>query len=596
MSEQLYRSYDNFNFGAIQGNNGASEDGWKENITGGTPINSDNLNAMLQMLIYIRNVIGKTGDFADTINSTTITKPATGYDKDANGTTIEEHSLATYLKDAFDAIIGDTNQATDTESTITRTLAGLKKYLESLDVTINSDDHNWIRSITQTDGKITAEYSQPDASDITYTKDSLGTNLESSKTVDDALDKLDQVIGELLALIEEEINDRQNAINALDFSCTDIDSSKTVSAIIQNDGKITNFTTQDISIEHSQVSDFEASVKAITVPNAEKADEATKATQDSSGNNIVNTYATKQEVSTLSTKVDNIQLLDDKVTLSAPYTFTKDFGYYTLGNDSYKEFGEKGQTLRSFLEGAFSQVDNNVLTDAPTYSVSISGNTSAEIGTKITPEATVIATPGSYKYGTSTQKQTGITYSNSTLSPTSFDELIYDSTSKTLNVSATATRYAATNSPINNLAQQIDIPTEIASKKTVTATASKTFTGYREGCFYGSVSNISNASAISSTIIRNLDNKLGTNYTSGTYNHTVAVGDTAIIVACPVGKPGVTKIYNSTVNAEMTSSFTKISVNVSGANNYSPTSYNVWYYIPTSGAYTQTAALQITLG
>lgn len=95
-----YRSYNNFNSGAILDSNGSPAEGWKENAAGGTPISSDNLNAMLQMLIDIRNVIGKTDDFAININgSTPISQP---------DTTIAEgsKSVATYIKEVADAVIG----------------------------------------------------------------------------------------------------------------------------------------------------------------------------------------------------------------------------------------------------------------------------------------------------------------------------------------------------------------------------------------------------------------------------------------------------------------------------------------------------------
>lgn len=131
MANSTNNNYNNFSCGSIKTDQGnSSEAGWIDYLgndtVGNTPIDAENLNAMLNMLIYIRNVIGKTDDFADTINSTPITKPATGYDKDADGTTIEEHSLATYLKDAFNAIIG-----TDKDTAKLDTIKGAKKYTDA---------------------------------------------------------------------------------------------------------------------------------------------------------------------------------------------------------------------------------------------------------------------------------------------------------------------------------------------------------------------------------------------------------------------------------------------------------------------------------
>ena len=123
MSEEVtYRSYNDFSKQAIYNNSGdltSHTDGWKDDYLGqdatSTPINADNLNAMLQMLIYIRNVIGKTDDFETKINSSikNASKP------DPSGT----YSLATYLKDMVNAILG-----TDDDTAEFDTIKGAKKY------------------------------------------------------------------------------------------------------------------------------------------------------------------------------------------------------------------------------------------------------------------------------------------------------------------------------------------------------------------------------------------------------------------------------------------------------------------------------------
>lgn len=237
MSEQLEnRSYNNFSEKSIYNNlrkPTGHDYGWVDEYfsdDNSTPINADNLNAMLNMLIYIRNVIGKTDDFELTINDQEL---SASLDSESNNNTI-----AKYIKSVADAIIGSENDLSNTS--ITRTLAGLKNYLEGLDVSNennteeinNSADNKWVNKITQIDGKINVEYSQPDAQYIKYTKDSEGTNLDSDKTVDDALDKLDTTIGNLdtikfdseteistidnlIAIIQKVINDRIERDNEL---------------------------------------------------------------------------------------------------------------------------------------------------------------------------------------------------------------------------------------------------------------------------------------------------------------------------------------------------------------------------------------------
>lgn len=66
-----HRSYDNFDLGAIYTNDDKpSSKGWQDDNTGKTPINASNLNAMLSMLIAIRDFIGKKADFNVTDNKT----------------------------------------------------------------------------------------------------------------------------------------------------------------------------------------------------------------------------------------------------------------------------------------------------------------------------------------------------------------------------------------------------------------------------------------------------------------------------------------------------------------------------------------------
>lgn len=97
--------------------------------------------------------------------------------------------------------------------------------------------------------------------------------------------------------------DISTAINALDVSnISGFGTGKTLKTLTETNGKIAA-TFQDISITASQVSDFSTKVAAVKVASATAAD---KATQDASGNVITSTYATKTEVSAISTKVGTL--------------------------------------------------------------------------------------------------------------------------------------------------------------------------------------------------------------------------------------------------------------------------------------------------
>lgn len=167
-----------------------------------TPINAENLNAMLDMLIAIRNLIGTTDDFAEPrLNSVEISKPT------LEGTSLI--SVADYLNALYSAIVtGDTT----IEFPTNYSLAALKNYIQSLDVTdasAESDkkgDSKWLSEITQTDGKIAVEYSQPKISDIA--SDYSNAN-NSSITGDSLTDIIDALIGKIndeITRLEEQLD------------------------------------------------------------------------------------------------------------------------------------------------------------------------------------------------------------------------------------------------------------------------------------------------------------------------------------------------------------------------------------------------------
>lgn len=278
----INRTYNGFNRGAIYP---STNNGWvdyKSDINN-TPINANNLNAMLQMLIDIRNVIGKTDAFADSINGNkNISKPK------EDGSI----SVATYIKAVADAIIGsnsdnpslsDANRltlnniknylntyfgnssdidikdgdavtslvealnleshirnsqttelnqglkdeletrknadndllGTDADS-LGETIKGLKNHIKSLNTTQEAEDSKWIKSITQTDGKISKiTTAQPEASDISYIYNDDNANISGTTTLDRVVKKLDELISNLSEALSEEKQARENSDNAL---------------------------------------------------------------------------------------------------------------------------------------------------------------------------------------------------------------------------------------------------------------------------------------------------------------------------------------------------------------------------------------------
>lgn len=101
--------------------------------------------------------------------------------------------------------------------------------------------------------------------------------------------------------------------------------------------------------------------------------------------------------------------------------------------------------------------------------------------------------------------------------------------------------------------------------------------------------------ALDSAAIRALG-KTGKAYAAGTLTINVPVGAQRVAIACIATAKGVTKVINETaMNADVTSTFTKSTVSVEGANGYAAKDYNVWVFEP-AVAYGNAAVLKVTLG
>lgn len=119
------------------------------------------------------------------------------------------------------------------------------------------------------------------------------------------------------------------------------------------------------------------------------------------------------------------------------------------------------------------------------------------------------------------------------------------------------------------------------------------FIPYRQGYFAGYTADTAD---LTSATIRAASGKKGGAYAAGSVTVKVPAGNKRVFIACPVTNTGVTKVnLVSSLNADVTSTFTKIQVDVEGAAGYSAVSYNVWYFIP-DVAYAQENEYKFTLG
>lgn len=312
---------------------------------------------------------------------------------------------------------------------------------------------------------------------------------------------------------------------------------------------------------------------------------------------------------------------------------TYNFGRYTTTN-GYVETQGEGMTTSQWLIHCLAETKEPTISQ-PSYTLSastITTNTSnKEIGSKVTKLAWGGTwSSGSYEYGSKigdtkyTDTGTGITVSyvvsrdgnsiGTSLSGTHTltNPIVIGSTSATNlgKIACTCTWSASPRTPVNNIG--VATSGQIAGGST-TQEVSYSITGYREGCFYGTVTTANfNKDMITSAVVRGLSKKLGANYSKkDNLAYTVPSGATAILIAVPEGKTGPTSVLNTTVNAEMFGeydadsqkygNFGKVTISVGGADatatsvgSYA-TNYDVYYFIP-ANAYSSTAALQIDLG
>jgi hypothetical protein len=249
--------------------------------------------------------------------------------------------------------------------------------------------------------------------------------------------------------------------------------------------------------------------------------------------------------------------------------------------------------------------DTEVVVERPTLTVTLSGAGSYESGTTVTPSYAVSFNSGRYKYGPT---PTGVeldnykvTFNGQELSSSSgtFSPVTVG-TSTSLSIQAEGKYKNTTNKvPVSSMGKPLTAKKLTSGDLTIVYSGTQTVSGYRMGCFYGTVSTSDmSADKITSSMIRGL-NKSNKSYARGNLTLNVPVGATAILIACPSNKPGPTYTLNTTVNAPMTDLFGsgKIvkTLKVPGAGTDEGENYNVWMFTPAE-PYGSVASLTITLG
>lgn len=280
----------------------------------------------------------------------------------------------------------------------------------------------------------------------------------------------------------------------------------------------------------------------------------------------------------------------------------------------------KGQDLTSALKAILGPTKYPTITEPSLKFENVylstgtnnTSQTSFEVGTSVTPTYILKWDKGKYTFGPDTK----VTINKLTVSDTlgRNDVETGDNTNSLLNAVCTLPNFvveANMNYKITATAEHTAgawpyiVPSqepydERIEAGIVTAPVLKTFTSYIAGYYFGTSESVIEGNSLTSAIIKGLKTKSTQNYKAGNFNGIVPAKTKTIIIAAPKAYTGMTKVVNTTVNADMTSTFKgPYVVKVAGADGV-PTSkyateYNVWLYHPAQ-AYNNQANLTITLG
>lgn len=304
-------------------------------------------------------------------------------------------------------------------------------------------------------------------------------------------------------------------------------------------------------------------------------------------------------------------ILRENIIMAGNYT---QVGNQTKAQNGTATFQTKGKSVADILTEIFSKRLQPTITAQPSVSgFALTGAGAVEAGTKIATANYTAATlsPGTYQYGPAT----GVAASSwkveritdqgteqvasqdaASLSGGSDDNggagfVIGDAGGtavSSLKYRVTATHGKGVTAKDNLGADSAPVVAIEADTKTRETAA---YTPYRN-YFYGATPA---KPALDTAYIRGLT-KSNKAYAAGTITISVPAGAQRVCIACLATKKGVTKIINeSAMNADVTSTFAKSTVQVEGAAGYTAQAYNVWCFEP-AVPYENKATLKVTLG
>ena len=265
---------------------------------------------------------------------------------------------------------------------------------------------------------------------------------------------------------------------------------------------------------------------------------------------------------------ENVYFSEDLLTTSA-------IGNIVLDESGQAVISAAGKNLKELFNEIFVKEENPEITDPSVSLTFTQGNKNYEVGTEIEPQYSAILDPGSYSFGPATgivatsweisdsQGKTASAYSGKMPAVVLSDGMKYT-------ITATA-NYDNGAIPLTNLKNPYD---EGQIKAGSSSTTSSQMKAYRAG-FYGT---LTEKGELTSSVIRGLSKTSSALYVGATTKVSIPLEAMRVIFAYPTSLGDLDSVTDTNgLNAEILNGFTKINIDVEGANNYEAISYNVYY-------------------
>lgn len=266
----------------------------------------------------------------------------------------------------------------------------------------------------------------------------------------------------------------------------------------------------------------------------------------------------------------------DKVMFDSDLVFTYQFGKYTPTGGKVTVPADN-KSLLDVLNDAYSE-DKNPTISQPFVGITTSTSGAYEAGTSVMPQYSGSFSAGNYEYGprptgaaiTEWLASNNVTAETKTTQNGTFAAyVVADISNYRITIKGT---YSDGVMPVTALGKQYPAG---QIKGATSSVRSSAITGYRNS-FYGTLTD--KTTTINSAAIRGLAQKSGKALSNGnTFTVNIPVNAQVVLIAYPATLRDVTSIKDvNGLNADITSAFTKSTVNVEGAAGYTAISYKVY--------------------